>query len=402
MYHVLVVDDEPLVRLSLKNMLDWAVHGFFFGYEAAHGQQALDIIQSQAQIDILILDMSMPVMNGLELIERLQFLARRPEILILSAHHDFALVRSAFKLGVHDYVLKAEMEPAIILQHLNEIAARLDASGQQQAAHFPALSPAEKTYLQRQFLKDLLQGQIPRDVTERIHQLDLRLCEASLCVAALSINSFDLVCLRYPPEQLPTFVTNVTNISAQILAKHPYGEVVSLKEEAYALILSAAAPKPDMLPYVDDILREIEQSLRHYLDVSITYGLSDQRHGWACLPQLCQMAMQRQTFESRIVKKAKRYLAEHFHNPDLDLEEISQAIGITKSHLSYQFAKETGEHLRDYLNQVRIAEARKLLLQTNQKVYEVCYAVGYKNVESFSRVFKKLTGVSPNRYSQQD
>lgn len=398
MYSVLVVDDEPLVRLSLKNMNDWESFGFFFRYEAAHGRQALEILQGTAGIDIIILDINMPVMNGLELIEHIRLMDDKPEILILSAHNDFPLVRQAFKLGVHDYILKTEMEPDTMLAHLKEIASRLESTEKRKSFHFSTLSLVERKYLRRQFLKDLLNGQLDRDVSEKAHTFDIRLQKDCLCLAAVSINAFDIIRRRYEQEKMYTFVENVVNIIAQILSRQSYGEVLSLDEENYGIFFSFKAHTAECIPKIYEIIREIEQSLRHYLEISISYGLSDFGAGFDAICALYKEAEQRKAIESRIVKKAKRYVTKCFSDPELNLQAISNILGITKNHLSYQFSKETGEHLRDYIHRVRIEEAKKLLLNTNLKVYEVCYQVGYKNVESFSRIFKKLTGVSPNRY----
>jgi two-component system response regulator YesN len=400
-YNVLVVDDEPLVRLTLKNLNDWESFGFFFGYEAAHGKQAIDILQGKEHIDLVIVDLNMPVMNGLELIEWLQFLNEKPEILILSCHNDFHLVRKAFKLGVHDYVLKTEMEPDTMLAHLKEVASRLDRSAKRKAQE-AALSQIERQYLRKQLLKDLLNGQVDHDVSAKAQQFEIRLQAYALCLASLFINSFDLVKPRYEPDKLHLFADNVINLIAQILARQPYGEVLSLNEEQYVVFLAFDETESDCVSRIYTIIREIEQSLQHYLNVSITYGLSDFGAGFDAIHQLYKEAEQRKTLESRIVRKAKRYILEHFSDPDLDLQEISESVGITRNHLSYQFAKETGEHLRDYIHRIRIEEAKKLLVNTEKKVYEVCDLVGYKNVESFSRIFKKLTGVSPNRYSRND
>lgn len=399
MYKVLVVDDEPLVRLTLKNLNNWESFGFFFGYEAAHGKQAIEILQSKDQIDLVIVDLNMPVMNGLELIEWMQFLDAKPEILILSCHNDFHLVRKAFKLGVQDYVLKTEMEPELMLEHLKEIASRLDKSSVKHKTQETVLSQAERQYLRKQLLKDLLSGQVGHEVSAKVQPFELRLCAQRLCLAGIAINSFDLIKQRYEPEKLHLFAENVINIVTQILSRQPYGEVVSLNTEQYVVFLAFDETESDCVSKIYTIMREIEQSLQHYLDVAITYGLSDFGNGFEVLPTLYQEAEQRKTHESRIIRKAKRYILEHFSNPDLDLHEISTYVGITRNHLSYQFSKETGEHLRDHMHRVRIEEAKKLLLHTDKKVYEVCDLVGYKNVESFSRIFKKLTGASPTRYN---
>ena len=394
MYNVLVVDDEPLVRLTLKNMEEWESSGFFFGYEAAHGKQALEIIQGSEQIDIVILDITMPVMDGLEMIERIQLLDQKPEILILSSHHDFPLVRQAFKLGIHDYVLKSEMEPETLLRHLQAMTKRL-AETKRPAS---PLAPVERKYLRRQCLKELLSGQIDREIAESIQQFDIRLREDCLCAAVISIQSFGLVQQRYNEEQLHLFAENVVNSINQILDKQPYGEVLRIQEDRYALFLAFDDKASASFVRIFDILKEIEHSLKHYLDIEISYGISPLGTGFSSLSKLFREAEQQLHSESRVIKRAKRYVLEHFRDENLDLQEISDFVGITKNHLSHQFSKECHEKLRDYIHRVRIEEAKKLLLTTGMKVYEVCYEVGYKNVESFSRMFKKLTGISPNKY----
>jgi AraC-like DNA-binding protein len=102
--------------------------------------------------------------------------------------------------------------------------------------------------------------------------------------------------------------------------------------------------------------------------------------------------------ESRIVVAAKRIMRERFADPDLGLARIAGEVGVSKNHLSWEFARETGQTVTAYLAAVRIAEAKRLLSSTALKVYEVGERVGYRNVEHFSRLFKKWTGSSPSSW----
>ena len=117
MHSVMVVDDEPFVRLSIASLAAWEEEGFDFGFEAANGEEALAQLALHPEIDIVLLDMSMPVMDGLEFLRRLQDreshrprLGALPAVIVLSAHDDFHLVREAFTLGAGDYLLKSELE----------------------------------------------------------------------------------------------------------------------------------------------------------------------------------------------------------------------------------------------------------------------------------------------------
>jgi len=100
---------------------------------------------------------------------------------------------------------------------------------------------------------------------------------------------------------------------------------------------------------------------------------------------------------NRAILRVQEFIRNNYHN-DLTLKMASDFVGLSESHLSNIFTKKTGQTFTDYLTSVRLEKAKELLETTNLKVYEVGVSVGYANVEHFSRVFKKFTGLSPNNY----
>ncbi|MWV44781.1 helix-turn-helix domain-containing protein [Paenibacillus sp. HJL G12] len=99
---------------------------------------------------------------------------------------------------------------------------------------------------------------------------------------------------------------------------------------------------------------------------------------------------------SPIVAKTKAILEKHYCE-EIHLSVISQMVGVSESYLSKQFSKEVGINFIQYLTQLRIEKAKKGL-ENGLKIYEVAEMVGYVNPEHFSRLFKKVTGVSPLAY----
>ena len=94
------------------------------------------------------------------------------------------------------------------------------------------------------------------------------------------------------------------------------------------------------------------------------------------------------------LEAAKQYIQDHFRE-NIDRETVANVACITPNYLSKRFHAETGMSLREYVNQLRIAEAKRLLLSTNKSVSEVAGEVGFDNISYFSTVFRKLCGVSP-------
>src|SRR5574344_226990 len=105
MYSVFIVDDEVIVREGLRSSIDWEHAGFSFAGEAGDGEIALSMIQD-IKPDILITDIKMPFMDGLELSQTVKKLLPWIRIIILSGHDEFDYAKKAISIGIDDYILK--------------------------------------------------------------------------------------------------------------------------------------------------------------------------------------------------------------------------------------------------------------------------------------------------------
>ncbi len=109
---------------------------------------------------------------------------------------------------------------------------------------------------------------------------------------------------------------------------------------------------------------------------------------------LTERALQNLADEDDIIAKADAYIRAHFRE-NISREDVASVACITPNYLSKQFHNKKGMNLREYINHIRIDEAKRLLLTTNLSVSEVAGMVGYDNISYFSTVFRKRTGISP-------
>lgn len=103
---------------------------------------------------------------------------------------------------------------------------------------------------------------------------------------------------------------------------------------------------------------------------------------------------------NRYVEEAKEYIASHYADGKLTLNEISEAVGISPSYLSGVFAEGMGIGLNAYLNDYRIRQAKRFLDETNLNISEIGYKCGFNSAQSFTRVFKKNTGMTPKQFRE--
>ena len=113
MVKVFLVDDEAIIRHGIRDNSDWASQGFEFAGEAGDGEYAYPLIL-KAQPDILVTDIKMPFMDGLELSRLVKKTLPRTRIIVLSGYNEFEYAKEAIKIGISDYLLKPVSSAGLI------------------------------------------------------------------------------------------------------------------------------------------------------------------------------------------------------------------------------------------------------------------------------------------------
>ena len=124
MLKVILADDEFLVRLAFTNTINWKERGFELVGTASNGVEAYELILRERP-DIVITDLTMPQMSGLELIEKVKAEGIPCEFVVLSCHNEFDYVKQALKLGVFDYILKLSMDMNELLEMLEKLKKKI-------------------------------------------------------------------------------------------------------------------------------------------------------------------------------------------------------------------------------------------------------------------------------------
>lgn len=146
-FKVMVVDDEISVRQGIKNLISWTNEGFELSIEATNGKEALKLMPI-FQPHILLTDLVMPEMDGIELISQAKKLNPDIEIIVISSYDTFYLIKECFRLGVKDYILKPELSPQLLLQTLRKVANQFtQKSNEHNFSHEKILSEEISRYL---------------------------------------------------------------------------------------------------------------------------------------------------------------------------------------------------------------------------------------------------------------
>ncbi len=374
---VLLVDDEPLVRLMVRSLENWREQGIDFAWEAANGKEALAVLAAHPDIDIVIADVDMPVMNGLELAETLHEQSSIPDILFLSSFDTFEFARRAFKAGADDYILKSEMDEGRLLAAIVKIVRRRGSAASEGGTR------AERTAA---LLSGLLSGESGSTLDP---EAGLRI---RFPLSLLLIRPTDTrpVAERYGDDP-SAFVRLVTDLLHQNLLLRPSGEVLAVSFERYAVFFNASET-------ASAFFEDFSKAARNYLGMDF-----EARNAGPCasageLRSAYAEAETRFSVTSRLVVRTRRFVRERYSDPGLDLAAIAAYAEVSKNHLSWEFSRETGENLSTFISRVRVEAAKQLLSDTALKTYEIAERTGFSNVETFCRVFKKIAGSTPRGF----
>ncbi|MDQ0656355.1 response regulator [Paenibacillus sp. W2I17] len=124
MYKLMIVDDELLMRVGIRSMLNWEEYNFYVVGEAGNGKEALSLAL-EVMPDLIITDIKMPIMDGLQLIQEASCVLKTCKYVILSNFDEFHYVKEALKLGASDYLIKSEITESSLIDLLSIVGQKL-------------------------------------------------------------------------------------------------------------------------------------------------------------------------------------------------------------------------------------------------------------------------------------
>ncbi|PWU67939.1 AraC family transcriptional regulator [Gracilibacillus dipsosauri] len=202
-----------------------------------------------------------------------------------------------------------------------------------------------------------------------------------------------------------------------IVNDHKYQRIVMnfrdgfLLKEDQALIMSLFKQGPLMLsirnqqhlPFIlEKMLKEYflnKQDSYRYLQLLLSQFLTECKR--LLNEQTPSLEQEHVHPSSEIIDDLIAYINEHFHQ-EITLSVLAESFYLHEQSISKLFKKSIGCSFIEYLNAVRITEAKRLLTETTMKINQIMKRAGYTNHVHFWRIFKKLTGLSPNEYREQE
>ena len=184
-YRVLLVDDEEEIRTGISRKIDWAALGFTLVGEAGNGEEALELAE-QMRPDVVLTDIKMPFMDGLELCRRLRQSLPAAKLVVFSGFDDFEYARQAVGMGVSEYILKPINAPEL-MEVLTKLRTQLDSQRLERRDMETLRRRYEESLpvLRELFYTRLLSGQLsPAQVQDRAARYEIELAPV------LSVQSF--------------------------------------------------------------------------------------------------------------------------------------------------------------------------------------------------------------------
>lgn len=395
MWKILIADDEPKIRQGLKELVESFELPLKVCGEAKNGLEALRLLEEECP-DIALVDICMPKLNGLQFLERIRDIRPECRTVIVSGYNEFTYAKEAMSLGVRCYILKPVEEEELYetIRSLTEELSRersrqrfIDLANYQLEQH--------REYLQGVFFNDWIEGRLSKREREGQKELlSVHIGETAALILVSTQNNRTLS-LRMDDSHISDDVYQfaLKNILGELLEE--WGPVYLFMDryQNVAGIFQMTGQETESLR------RHVEESLEQILGGTCTIVIRSCKE--SLFPENYTEALRevQKALECRpVVTEAKKYLFEHFRDPDIDLNLVARSIGISPAYLSRLMKQELGMPFKDFLTSLRINEAIVLMRSTSCSINEIADMVGYKSQHYFSTAFKNSMGISPSEH----
>lgn len=354
MYKVLIVDDRDIFLVELKRLKLWGkASGFDITGQANNGRQALTLLNENTY-DLVITDIRMPVIDGIQLLREIKSKNLCRCVVIMSEYSEFNYARQGIVLGAFDYIVKpADKEE--ISELLKRTKKYLD---------------AHKSKANDEALMDSFEWVYPTIEDEK-----------KLINYFTSRNELAVAYFKTTIDTIYNAVGENT-IKSDLIVKKFYNNIIKSIYCQYKWLNQ----------YVDiNFLKTLDCIYDGHSDTFKSYYYGKVKYLFDFIKKIYPNS------GDEIIDSICGYILDSY-GQDLKLKVIAEKFYINNSYLSISFAAKAGIHFNDYVTMVKMARAEYLFKTTNKKIYEIGDELGYKDINYFSKLFKKYYGKTPSEY----
>lgn len=420
MFNMIVVDDEYYAVKGITQGIDWSDLPVDRIFEAFDVETAKMLLGSE-RIDLLITDIEMPNVSGLDLLEWVKAGGLHVKTVILTGHADFAYAQQALRLGSQEYILKP-IDPDQVKGKIGELIELLKQERElirtrESYKSYYELWQTQRLQLTERFWLDLVEGRIcplADDLTAQLQLHDIPLTSESRVVPVAirieqwkkPLNTRDLEIMNFA---LRNAAEELFRIGAAVQSFQLRSSLIILLVEDDGLIADFAA--------------RIKMTVERYVTVCDSYfycavtcysGVNTELGGFAetcrsLMEQIGRSPAERSAGISAelhaddqiaVIRKIMHYVYENLHR-DITREDIAAHVYLNSAYLSRLFKRETGQSLSEYILTAKLNRAKTLLTGSNVKVGAISEMVGFIHFPYFTKIFKKNVGVPPQQYRKK-
>lgn len=452
MIRVFIVEDEKLVRQGIIGLFDWEKYDMEVVGDAGSGEEAVAFLRKKGA-DLLLTDMEMPGLSGIDFLKAVKAVLPDIRIVVLTMHQEFELIQQALRVGVLDYITKAQIEednPDALMEGVR----RRYLEAVRQSGLAQRYLERERAFIWRledeglaREAESFLSGRgFPFEMLDERHYLLLEntlsptreqeleaFGRESLLLTLLHVRGLSLGRLKeslYPAIENRIFADF---LPGRFSYSYDYGEL----EEKGAL---SGQKEPgdfwtgmEFMTDADCFERGLEKICRSALtaeeriiffyrfnlhwaefsgkDITRYFQEVNGFKWWYQWKKWCGqirgLVLERvgnpgeELRNVEEIHRAMNYIREHMDR-EIALNDLLHLTGMSKSHFSKNFKKVTGRTFVSYLNDIRIETAKKYLRETGQPISWIAAQVGFGDEHYFRKVFKRCTDVSPRVFREKN
>lgn len=431
MYKVFLVDDEAIIRKGVKSIINWEELGCTVIGEASDGLEGMKKME-EMKPDIIVTDIRMPGVDGLDMIQDTKAVIPKSKIIILTGYRDFEYLQRAIKLGAFEYLLKPskiEDITAVVRRAIHEL--QEDKAKQEEIESLKKSLQEKIPLIKQKLIYDLL-----FNINQKSSRLksEMELCNFKVDKFVLSVVDIDKN--ENTQDDNLMYQQGIINAFLDVYSDSFNTEFFILSEHRIVFIVQCNDLLQDFQAEVTNKLDELKEIICGCFKISISIWSSSVGEGPLALHEKMEEVLKKvdrisnspkedticydsikelnknndELIKSHneekniqeesvkvIIRKAVEYIRNNYRET-ITLNDIAEYTYVSSCYLSRLFTKEMGKSFVDFLSEIRIEKAKEFLRKDNYKAYEVAEMVGIKDAHYFSKLFKKYTGITPSEY----